>query len=120
MTLDEYQKEAWQYITPETDNDLYMLLGLQEEVGEFSGKLAKALRSGSGSILHSDFVSRTRGEDKAHFYHELQMEAGDILWMVSGLCRRMGWSLEDVAKANLLKIADRQARGVIEGNGDDR
>jgi hypothetical protein len=34
-------------------------------------------------------------------------EAGDILWQLSGLCSVMGWSLEDVAKMNLEKLAKR-------------
>nr|CAI9751227.1 hypothetical protein WMHIBSEC_WMHIBSEC_CDS_0051 [Caudoviricetes sp.]CAI9751786.1 hypothetical protein AZFZUZMX_AZFZUZMX_CDS_0051 [Caudoviricetes sp.] len=32
----------------------------------------------------------------------------------------MGWKLEDVAKLNLEKLASRQQRGVIDGNGDNR
>lgn len=47
-------------------------------------------------------------------------EAGDILWQLSGLCEVMGWRLEDVAKANLEKLASRKQRGVIDGEGDNR
>ena len=32
----------------------------------------------------------------------------------------MGWDLEDVAQGNLDKLASRQQRGVIDGNGDNR
>jgi hypothetical protein len=32
----------------------------------------------------------------------------------------MGWSLEDVAKSNLEKLASRKQRGVIDGEGDNR
>lgn len=32
----------------------------------------------------------------------------------------MCWTLEDVAQANLDKLASRQQRGVIDGNGDHR
>lgn len=48
------------------------------------------------------------------------LEAGDILWQLSGLCSVMGWSLEEVGRRNLQKLADRQKRGVIDGNGDNR
>jgi NTP pyrophosphatase (non-canonical NTP hydrolase) len=51
---------------------------------------------------------------------ELKKEAGDILWQLSGLCQVMGWELEDVATGNLDKLASRQRRGVIDGNGDNR
>ena len=51
---------------------------------------------------------------------EPKKEAGDILWQLSGLCHVMGWELEDVAQGNLDKLASRQERGVIDGNGDNR
>ena len=51
---------------------------------------------------------------------EYKAEAGDILWQLDGLCRVMGWDLEEVAQGNLDKLASRQQRGVIDGNGDNR
>jgi NTP pyrophosphatase (non-canonical NTP hydrolase) len=51
---------------------------------------------------------------------ELKKEAGDILWQLSGLCSIMGWSLNDIAQQNIDKLASRQQRNVIEGNGDNR
>lgn len=51
---------------------------------------------------------------------EYMAEAGDILWQLAGLCKVMGWRLEDVAKANLEKLASRKQRGVIDGEGDNR
>ena len=50
----------------------------------------------------------------------LMLEAGDVLWQLSGLCSIMGWRLEDVAKLNLDKLQDRQQRNQIDGNGDYR
>ena len=38
----------------------------------------------------------------------------------AGLCRVMGWTLEEVCQANLDKLASRKGRGVIDGNGDNR
>ena len=51
---------------------------------------------------------------------ELQKEAGDVLWQLSGLCSVMGWELEDIARQNLQKLADRRQRHVIDGSGDNR
>lgn len=32
----------------------------------------------------------------------------------------MGWDMEAIARMNLEKLASRQQRGVIDGNGDER
>ena len=50
----------------------------------------------------------------------LKAELGDILWFVAGLADVMGWSLDEVAEQNIEKLASRQKRGVIDGNGDNR
>ena len=47
-------------------------------------------------------------------------ELGDVLWFVAMMARRLGFSLEEVMRRNLDKLADRQARGVIVGDGDKR
>lgn len=52
--------------------------------------------------------------------HHLKLEAGDILWQLSGLCSTFGWSLEEIAQMNLDKLASRKQRDKIIGDGDDR
>ena len=47
-------------------------------------------------------------------------EIGDILWQTAGLANVMGVTLEDVAQENLAKLASRQRRNVIDGDGDER
>ena len=44
----------------------------------------------------------------------------DIVFEVGGLAKRYGYTLEQVAEINLAKLRDRQARGVIKGDGDER
>ena len=44
----------------------------------------------------------------------------DIVFEVGGLAKRHGYTLEQVAEINLAKLRDRQARGKIQGNGDER
>ena len=95
-----------------------MMLNLVGEVGEFASKIAKSIRKSEATIDKNDIF--VKGEWFRSSEKDLKAEAGDILWQLSGLCYVMGWSLEDVAKANLAKLADRKNRGVIIGNGDKR
>lgn len=97
-----------------SENFSYMFLNLVGEVGEFASKVAKAIRKEENCIEYNDLgVTVTNNE-------ELQKEAGDILWQLSGLCTVMGWNLEDIAQQNLEKLASRQQRNVIDGSGDNR
>ena len=107
-----------------------MLLNLVAEVGEFSGKLAKAIRKGQVAIggfspANQNKLTIPSGPqeldfDVLAFDKELQKEAGDILWQFAGVCSVMGWRLENIGVGNLEKLADREQRGVIDGNGDNR
>lgn len=113
MTLEEYQKQAMTTCMPSSENFSYMFLNLVGEVGEFASKVAKAIRKKQISVVYNEIVGTTDDE-------ELQKEAGDILWQLSGLCSVMGWKLEDIAQQNLDKLASRQQRNVIDGSGDNR
>lgn len=44
----------------------------------------------------------------------------EIVFDVGGLAKGYGYTLEQVAEINIAKLRDRQARGVIKGNGDER
>ena len=106
---------------PSCGNFSYMMLNLVGEIGEFAGKIAKAIRHKElcidRNILSLKDINREKYADKEP---DLRKEAGDILWQLAGLCRVMGWSLEDVAQENLKKLSDRKDRGVIDGSGDNR
>lgn len=114
MELNEYQERAMETCMESCANDSYMLLNLVAEVGEFAGKIAKAIRKNECSFDKGDYYVYK------HHLDELKLEAGDILWQLAGVCYNMCWTLEDVAQANLDKLASRQQRGVIDGNGDHR
>lgn len=122
MTLNEYQEKAMTTCMESSRNYAYMYTNLVAEVGEFSGKVAKAQRKGRTYFTHNgDLYLCGVGENMGkEFRDELEKEAGDILWQLSGLCSVLGWSLEDVARMNLEKLASRQQRGVIDGSGDNR
>lgn len=149
MNLKEYQEQAYTTCTPSSGNIVYMTWNLAGEVGEFLSKLAKAVRlekiavndnqyevcgeplipehvMNLKSLTHDEqeaycqkYVSKTMQEEQER-ETALKLEAGDILWQLSGLCTVMGWSLEEIAQMNLDKLADRQRRDKIVGEGDNR
>lgn len=117
MKMNEYQEKAMGTCMESSDNFSYMMLNLVGEVGEFASKIAKGIRKDEKAIFNNNLQLNF---DKSDDEEELKKEAGDILWQLSGLCKVMGWSLEEVAQMNLNKLASRKDRGVIEGNGDER
>ena len=123
MTLNEYQQQAMTTCLPEAENFTYMMLNLVGEVGEFAGKVAKAIRKGQVKMKPNGNpcpVISANMQDVIDYNDALKKEAGDILWQLSGLCSVMGWRLEDIAQQNLDKLADRKSRQVIDGSGDNR
>lgn len=121
LTMNEYQRKAMGTCLPTANNFSYMMLNLVGEVGEFASKVAKAIRKDQLGIWTEDLHVKESGKDRFEDMDaELMAEAGDILWQLSGLCYVMGWHLGEVAQANLDKLASRQQRNVIDGNGDNR
>lgn len=124
MTLNEYQEKAMSTCMDSCNNFSYMMLNLVGEVGELSSKVAKMIRKGifeiGGESKLRVNVKAMNGGDFDTIAKELKLEAGDIAWQLAGLCEVLGWSLEEVCQANLDKLASRKARGVIDGNGDER
>ena len=86
---------------------IYPTLGLVNEAGEVAGKIKKVFRDKEG-----EFSVETR--------EALKAELGDVLWYLAQTCTELGISLEEVAESNLTKLLDRQARGKIQGDGDNR
>lgn len=115
LTLNEYQKKAMTTCMASSNNFSYMFLNLVGEIGEFASKVAKAIRKDKACI---DCDVLMMNGCQYNEVEELEKEAGDILWQLSGLCTVMGWSLEDIAQQNLDKLAARKEAGTIDGNGD--
>lgn len=86
---------------------IYPTLGLTNEAGEVAGKIKKIFRDKAGVIGDAEREA-------------LQAELGDVLWYLAQVCTELDLSLEDVAQHNLDKLASRQQRGVIAGDGDAR
>jgi NTP pyrophosphatase (non-canonical NTP hydrolase) len=108
LGLNEYQEKAMNTCLPACGNFSYMLLNLVGEVGEFAGKVAKAIRKDFATIEANDLFDIPNDTTT-----DLESEAGDILWQLAGLCHVMGWTLEDVAQTNLDKLANRKKEGTI-------
>ena len=120
MELNEYQEKAMSTCLPSCNNFAYMSLGLVSEVGELTGKVAKAVRKEEITLFGNDLYCGKHISDDggAELHKGLIGELGDVLWFVSGICNVLGLSLEDVADANLAKLAERKKNGTIIGNGD--
>ena len=109
MEMNEYQRKSIEFaIYPATHRILYPSLGLAGEAGEVANKVKKFIRDGA---------------DKESFEVkkiEIASEIGDVLWYCAALAHDLGYNLSDIASENYTKLSDRNARGKIGGDGDNR
>lgn len=109
LTMDEYQGLALDSaIYDDQFLVLYPALKLAGEAGEVAEKVGKRLRDHGGAF------------DDPEWKESMKKELGDVLWYIAALADDLGYTLEEVAEANLTKLASRAARGVLQGSGDDR
>ncbi len=110
MNANEYQKwTAETAIYPEAStgsvNELmYCTLGLAGEAGEVANIVKKLHRDG----------------DSAEKRENLKKELSDVMWYAARIAQALDISLEDLLELNYTKIADRKARSVLAGSGDNR
>lgn len=123
MDINEYQKKAFTF-AKFTSLD-YSFDGLVEEVGEVTGKLAKAQRKWEmckESVLenihhgHLDVMS----EREIELREDIKKELGDAFWMLAACATVLNFPLSEIAESNIEKLTDREQRGVIVGSGDNR
>lgn len=99
MTLNQYQKLAARTINENLTHDQKLAHALHEiasEVGEIHGIYQKALQG------------------HPFDFFELKKEIGDLMWGIGELCTVYGLTLEEVAAANIEKLAKRYPDGFSE------
>ncbi|HIT74171.1 MAG TPA: nucleoside triphosphate pyrophosphohydrolase family protein [Candidatus Avipropionibacterium avicola] len=109
MDLKDYQQGALRTAAPRDKHNelLHLVLGLVGESGEIAEKFKKWVRD--------------QGSDESRIDRDdIAKELGDVLWYVAVLADYLDLSLDDIAAANLDKLASRQHRGVLGGSGDNR
>lgn len=103
MNLDHYQEKTRETaVYPENQALTYVALGLNGEAGEVAEKVKKQIR------------------DDADKTGDLLDELGDVLWYLARVADELDADLSDVAEANLDKLFDRDRRGQLHGEGDNR
>lgn len=145
MSLDDYQsKAALTAVYPGQGSYLglmYVAGKLNGEAGEVAEYVFKGLRDdGIVKTLTLDAdVEDLPGENGYMVYrpgavtvnvtigpinHERRMkikkELGDTLWYVAMTAKELGFTLSEIAGANIDKLAGRHERGTLQGSGDER
>lgn len=101
-TFNQYSREANKFIRYDVEKPFnYLLPALAEEVGELQGIFAKHFRKHGDYFLSPDQLA------------DVVKELGDILWNVNALAYELGFTLEEVADYNILKLATRKAKGTL-------
>lgn len=86
---------------------VYPALGLGGEVGEVAEKVKKMCRDDNCEL----------SEERRQ---ALKKELGDVFWYLSETARQAGFTLSEIATANIEKLKARKERGKLQGDGDDR
>lgn len=111
MDINHYQSMAKKTaIYPESNTGskmalAYVALGLSE-AGEVQGKVKKYIRG--------DF------ELTKDMRLAIIDELGDVFWYAVVLCEELGFDASLALERNLDKLASRQSRDVLKGDGDNR
>lgn len=101
MELDDYQSEAMRTALPTVRGSItYSMGGVGGEAGEYLDVVKKHL-----------FHGKPRDEAA----QEALLELGDLLWGVAHAAESWGFSLEEVAAANLGKLQSRYEEGTYIG-----
>ncbi len=110
MNFDEYQKRALKtkVVNPDPAMDKTILaMGISGEAGGVLEKWKKIVAYKKGVITKAEL-------------EDLKKELGDVVWYIATFAQSLGLSFEEIIQLNVSKLQDREKRGVIKGQGDNR
>lgn len=108
MTFKEYNLQSSKVLLyPKDIAPLYLALGINGEAGEVGEKVKKVYRD-------------LKGEFSDECKLEIKKEIGDVLWYLNRLCEELGFTLQESAELNIVKLEDRIHRDVLQKSGDNR
>lgn len=103
-----YQRHAaTTLVNPASQGIAYFALEVCDEAGEIAGKVKKTIRDDNNVFT-------------AERIREVGKEIGDVMWPLAMLADKIGLNIGELMIDNLDKLADRKARGVLGGSGDNR
>lgn len=94
----------------------YVIMALGGEVGEIQNKFKKALRGDPGAVETTNGVTYLTPEKEQEVYDEFV----GVIYYIARLAEELGVRLDRVMDNSHALLTDRQDRGVIKGNGDNR
>lgn len=105
--IDEYQvgTVSTSIYKPEKGEIFLLGLGINEEAGEVAGKIKKHFRDNLALPYTKE---------------QIALELGDVMWYASRIAAYFDLKMSEILAKNEAKLADRRARNVISGSGDNR
>ena len=112
MTINEYQKKALETSKYKDRDDKFIgcVLGLAAEAGEVAGKIEKRIRK------HYALPRPTNHDD----IMDVVDEFGDCMFHIAVGLDALGITLDEAMVRNVDKLASREMRGLIVGEGEKR
>jgi NTP pyrophosphatase (non-canonical NTP hydrolase) len=118
FSLNEYQNQTDKTVTFYRKGFgfavLYTAMGCAGEGGEYCEKVKKRFRDGEGDHNQPEYWNDPQFKALA------MKELGDQLWYVAQAAKCLGFTLADIARANLNKLFSRKERDTLHGSGDER
>jgi len=107
MTFDDYSHDAnITKVYPLNQQIIYPIMGLGGEAGELFNKIKKILRKRKdytpAAIASLSILEFSPGQ-----IQEVIDELGDCLWYLNAICLDMGFTFNQIAQENLIKLQER-------------
>ena len=122
MEFNDYQSKSYETagVYADFDSDaatdeekaMFLALAINGEAGELAEKVKKGVREGQ-TVDSQNFEAN-------NYFTDAEAELGDILWYMAQLATLFDTWFDNIAEDNLAKLADRDERDEIFGDGDNR